>query len=124
MLPAAETTSLEPGDLVRISSSYPDKVVPSARSTEDASGKTTMQMRGTVVRGPDPVAPQPQLPPAGPTTKATQEPMPTGVSAQGERKSDTDADAMAACEEIRTLTGGRDHNTPQCQQFDQKPSAE
>lgn len=123
VLPATGTTSLEPGDLVRISS-YPDKVGPSARSAEDdASAKAKMQMRGAEARGPDPVAPQSESPPVGPTTNAKQEPMPTDVGDQGKLKSDTRADAIAACEEIRMLTGGRDHNTPQCRQFDQGPSA-
>jgi len=124
VLPAAETTSLEPGDLVRISSSYPDKVGPSARSAGEASAGTKMQMREADARRPDPVAPQSESSSAGPATNAKQEPMPTEAADQGKLKSDSRADAIAACEEIRMLTGGRDHNTAQCRQFDQKPSAE
>ncbi len=121
VLPATGTTGLEPGDLVRISGSDPDKGGPSVASAEDASVGAKVREDA---RGPDPAAAQPESSPTGPTTNAKPEPMPTGAGDRGKLKSDTRADVIAACEEIRTLTGTRDHNTPQCRHLDQRPLAE
>jgi protein involved in polysaccharide export with SLBB domain len=125
VLAATGTTSLEPGDLVQISGSHADKGRPEVVSAEDPSAAARIPSREADSRRPNAIASEPEPAAPAPDANAKQEPAAAAADPgdQGKRKKDTRADAIAAaCEEIRALNGGRDLNTPDCRQFDRKPS--
>jgi protein involved in polysaccharide export with SLBB domain len=125
VLAATGTTSLEPGDLVQISGSHADKGRPEVVSAEDPSAAARIPSREADSRRQNAIASEPEPAAPAPDANAKQEPAaaPADPGDQGKRKQDTRADAVAAaCEEIRALNGGRDLNTPDCRQFDRKPS--
>jgi protein involved in polysaccharide export with SLBB domain len=125
VLAATGTTSLEPGDLVQVSSSNAGKARPDVVSAEDPSVAPRVPSREADARRPNAIVSEPEPNAPAPNVNANQKPAaaPADPGDQGKRKQDTRADAIAvACEEIRALNGGRDHNTPDCRQFDRKPS--